>query len=149
MATLNHNNGVRSVAFSPDGTLLATGSDDNTAKVWVVIVPPAPVLSAPVDGIAFVDTLTPTLQWEVSERADSYNVQIATDDPFNTVVIEGSSLKATEWIVPTGKLTPGQQYFWRVNATGITGTGEWSKPWSFMVDAVNNCVAELAERVRD
>jgi len=29
-----HLNGVRSVAFSPDGQRIATGSSDNTAKVW-------------------------------------------------------------------------------------------------------------------
>jgi len=29
-----HANAVRGLAFSPDGTLLATGSDDNTARLW-------------------------------------------------------------------------------------------------------------------
>ena len=29
-----HSNSVRSVAFSPDGRRLATGSSDNTAKIW-------------------------------------------------------------------------------------------------------------------
>lgn len=29
-----HTNTVRSVAFSPDGTLLASGSDDDTARIW-------------------------------------------------------------------------------------------------------------------
>lgn len=29
-----HRNTLRSVAFSPDGKMLATGSEDNTAKVW-------------------------------------------------------------------------------------------------------------------
>jgi WD40 repeat protein len=32
--TLNHDGPVTSVAFSPDGNLLATGSYDYTAKVW-------------------------------------------------------------------------------------------------------------------
>jgi WD40 repeat protein len=31
-----HENAVRSVAFSPDGTRLATGSHDNTARLWDV-----------------------------------------------------------------------------------------------------------------
>ena len=35
VATLaGHSSGVRSVAFHPTATLLATGSDDNTAKLW-------------------------------------------------------------------------------------------------------------------
>ena len=31
-----HSNAVTSLAFSPDGKLLATGSADRTAKIWVV-----------------------------------------------------------------------------------------------------------------
>ena len=31
---LGHSDYVNSVAFSPDGTQVLTGSDDNTAKLW-------------------------------------------------------------------------------------------------------------------
>ncbi|MCH7919763.1 MAG: hypothetical protein IIC50_17475 [Planctomycetes bacterium] len=31
---LGHTTGVRSVAFSPDGTRVLTGSRDETAKLW-------------------------------------------------------------------------------------------------------------------
>ncbi|WP_088889039.1 NB-ARC domain-containing protein [Leptolyngbya ohadii] len=36
VATLNHPSRIWSVAFSPDGQLLATGSDDQTVKLWRV-----------------------------------------------------------------------------------------------------------------
>ena len=35
-----HTDKVRSVAFSPDGTQLATGSDDNTARVYDILLDP-------------------------------------------------------------------------------------------------------------
>jgi WD40 repeat protein/transcriptional regulator with XRE-family HTH domain len=51
-----HTGVVREVAFSPDGKLLAAGSDDATVRVWDVATGQTVYvlqLSAPVDGVAF------------------------------------------------------------------------------------------------
>ncbi|MGH9606372.1 MAG: WD40 repeat domain-containing protein [Terracidiphilus sp.] len=37
-----HTDAVRSIAFSPDGTILASGSDDDTIKLWNVASGTAP-----------------------------------------------------------------------------------------------------------
>ena len=55
-----HTDSVGSVAFSPDGHTLATGSDDNTVLLWDVTDPAHPIRSAnpdrphrPVFSVAF------------------------------------------------------------------------------------------------
>ena len=56
--TLKHDGSVSSVTFSPDGKLLATGSSDNTAKVWEM---PSGNLIATMrhDGSVFSVTFSP------------------------------------------------------------------------------------------
>ncbi|MBI1929079.1 hypothetical protein HYR99_33140 [Candidatus Poribacteria bacterium] len=120
-----------------------TGTGDWSQPWSFNLVPPKPpVLSTPADGTVFVDTLTPTLKWQASQGAASYGVQIAKDDKFTAIIIEQTKITQTEYPTPAGKPAPGK-YFWRVNATGITGTGEWSNPWSFTVDAVNILIAPV------
>ena len=42
-----HSDSVRSVAFSPDGTKIVSGSFDKTIKVWDVGAPRSPLIAPP------------------------------------------------------------------------------------------------------
>ena len=109
-----------------------TGTGDWSEPWSFSLIPPKPpVLSTPIDKTNLVDTLTPTLKWQASANADSYSVQIAADEQFTPKVVERSNIRSTEYTVRSGELKGNQTYYWRVNATGVTGTGEWSTPWTF------------------
>jgi WD40 repeat protein/tRNA A-37 threonylcarbamoyl transferase component Bud32 len=61
--TFAHNDGVRVMAFSPDGTKLATWSDDQTARLWDVATGEPlgePLQHTKLDGVLFWDVATGT-----------------------------------------------------------------------------------------
>jgi len=83
----------------------------------------APVLTSPAIG-ATVTTLTPTLTWNASTNAASYNVQVATTTTFTTPLVNDSTTSLSYDI--TGGLNWNTYYYWRVNAQNDGGTSSWS-----------------------
>ncbi|EJF08051.1 fibronectin type III domain-containing protein, partial [Pontibacter sp. BAB1700] len=58
-----------------------------------ISLPSTPVLSSPANNANNVST-SPTLQWQVAEGADSYQVQVATTSDFSTTLINQSNVQA-------------------------------------------------------
>ncbi|MBS0265129.1 MAG: PD40 domain-containing protein, partial [Planctomycetes bacterium] len=92
MGFLQHQAGVQGVAFSPDGMLLLTGSDDNTARLWdaATLKPLGPPLKhkGPVQTVVF--------------SADSKHVLTASLDKTVRIwrvplVVEGETSRLTLW----------------------------------------------------
>jgi hypothetical protein len=90
--------------------------------------PAAPTLSSPVNGATGIST-TPTLNWNASTGATSYQLQVSTNASFSSTVVNQSGITGTSYGV-TG-LTNGTTYYWRVNATNAGGTSAYSTSWSF------------------
>ena len=91
------------------------------------------VLNSPANGANEV-SLSISLNWEEQAIATSYEVEIATDVAFNTIV-ESSSL-----IFPTYKpinLDAETTYFWRVKPINDCGEGVFSSPFSFTTIEIN------------
>ncbi len=86
-------------------------------------------LLAPLDGSS-AQPLTPALQWDPSEGADSYLVEIATAPTFGAadVVHQTMSAIATGFTVPASTLTAGVVYYWQVTATNAGGATISSGP---------------------
>ncbi|NGP87657.1 Ig-like domain-containing protein [Fodinibius halophilus] len=75
-----------------------------------------------------------TLKWDDAVRADSYAIEIATDQNFTDVITAVADLSNSQYLLKRN-LQDNTQYFWRVQASNSGGTGKWSKVWSFTTKA--------------
>ena len=91
-------------------------------------LPGQPVLVSPASGATdqSVDVL---LDWNAASDASSYQLQVATDNVFNDIVFDQSSIGGTS--KQMSSLAGSTTFYWRVRAANITGNGPWSETWSF------------------
>ena len=95
--------------------------------------PPSPLavtLEAPGNGSS-ISSLTPILSWDCTHTDASYRLQVATGSSFQNLIIDEANLGEPSYTVPSGKLTDGQTYYWKVNASREGQTSGWSNYWSF------------------
>jgi len=65
-----------------------------------------------------------TLQWQPVKGARTYELQVSTDQDFNTIIDSRTDLKGTSFSPPTTYLN--DQYYWRVRARNNLGeTVDW------------------------
>ncbi len=118
-------------ALSPNTTYYWTidainpiGSTPASTGVWsfmTTVAPPGPFnLLSPADG-PNISTSTPTLLWSSSGGADSYTLTVDDDLNFGSPEIEVSGLTTTSYMIPSGALTSGVRYYWKVRAHNGAG----------------------------
>jgi hypothetical protein len=96
----------------------------------LVVIPLPPTLSSPLN-LATNITTSPTMSWNASNGATSYQLQVATNGTFagSTLVFDESVLTGTSLLL--NNLTENTLFYWRVRATNTAGTSLWSSIWSF------------------
>jgi photosystem II stability/assembly factor-like uncharacterized protein len=100
-----------------------------------VVAPQAPTLSSPANGTTGV-AINPTLKWNASSGATSYQLQVSTSSGFSTTVYDQSNLTGTSQQV--SGLANSATYYWRVKASNSQGPSGWSTPvWNFTTAPVN------------
>jgi len=108
------------------------GGTSDWSSVWsfttIVEAPSPPPLGAPLNGEIGLPTNL-TLSWNMSERATSYRIQVATNSTFTALVVDQGGLTGTSYTL--SGLSYNTTYYWRVNATNAGGTSDWSSVWSF------------------
>lgn len=88
---------------------------------------PAMSLTSPANLATGVAT-TATLTWAANSNASSYDIQLANDASFTTIV-NSATTTATSYTFTGLNLT--SNYFWRVLPKNISCTGSYSAPFKF------------------
>ena len=111
-----------SVLFTPTDLVNYTTANA-TVQINVIGPPSSPILVSPANGATGV-SLTPTLSWNTSSGATSYNVY------FGTSPTPPLATNTTATSYSPGTLNPGTVYYWQVVAENSTGSAS-SAIWSF------------------
>jgi hypothetical protein len=96
----------------------------------VISAPLGVVLAAPGNGSS-VNPQLAVLTW-VSISPDTYQVQVASDSSFQSLVVDASGVTNMLYAIPYGKLSDGRTYFWRVRAFRGAQSSGWTSPWYFV-----------------
>jgi Leucine-rich repeat (LRR) protein len=86
-----------------------------------------PVLSSPSDG-SIDKPFALDLEWNSAEYADSYDVQMSTEEDFSTTIVDENLTETSYSVSGLSEITT---YYWRVRGQNAGGPGEWSDAWSF------------------
>jgi len=111
----------------------------------VLFAPPVAVAPRPDDLIAIFiadDSVGEiTLQWKHNTTAIAYEVRVAPDKGFTSIISESvikPQRRAPSWTITDKKgFEPGKTYYWQVRviqaATGEKGNGQWSETAQFTI----------------
>jgi len=109
------------------------------SDVLQFIVPAPPLLTSPSNGAIDVEMPTVNLCWDPVPNATGYELQVANDILFTSIVVEVTN--TTETCYPVENLNHDTVYFWRVLTRNSLGaTSEWSETRSFTTEKIFNSV---------
>jgi hypothetical protein len=92
-------------------------------------IPAVPVPEAPANEAINVPT-SQALSWSEVPMATSYRMEISRDMDFSTIHYYNGQITGTSH-VPEWTGQKGVRWYWRVSASNIAGTSQWSTVWSF------------------
>ena len=100
-------------------------------------------LSTPTNEASNVN-LTENLQWIADTNATSYDVEVATDNSFSTIVSSGN-VDTNSFV--TSNLVSVTQYFWRVKPKNKCGEGNFSETFSFTTKQGVYCASTFTDEI--
>ncbi len=98
-------------------------------------------LSSPVNGVNGV-SLTEVLSWVKDKNASSYDVEIASDSGFLSIVSSGN---VNENFYNATNLGAETQYFWRIKSKNDCGEGAFSDVFNFSTEKPEYCMSKFTD----
>ncbi len=95
--------------------------------------------SLPANNATNITTNGATFSWNASLSATSYNIDIATDPAFNTIIESGNT--DTNSYVNTTVLNLATVYYWRVRGVNFCNIGNYSSTQNFQTMPNNTCTS--------
>lgn len=129
MLTISNTNNVTPAVY-PLTVTATSGATSKTVPIYLEIFNAGFgtfALNSPADLSEGVATTVP-LSWGTSSNANSYEVQIATDNTFTNIV---SSVTVTTTNFNATGLLEGTNYFWRVLPKNLGCSGTYSSTYKF------------------
>lgn len=120
------------------------------SSVWSFITtrlyPSIPTLIGPANMASEIVT-NPTLIWDTSAHASSYQLQVSMNAEFTTITIDLNDLLNTS--VQLDDLLNDVVYYWRVRAANTEGYSAWSAVWNFSTVQIPPSVPVLLTPVNE
>lgn len=121
------------VFYNPfDSTEIWVSSFGNGMRIGKTVeqgsVPSTVILVSPGDK-TYNATIPRPLQWQPASGAESYHIQVATDNAFSKLVLDSTTVGTTTLTV--NQLDSDMTYYWRVRGSNGNGNGPWSAIWTF------------------
>lgn len=91
--------------------------------------PPAPLIATAFDGDS-AGTDRPVLHWSPVASAATFDVQVAADPFFESLLADASGI--TGYTFQSPALPYGQYSYWRVRGVNGAGAGDWSPAWGII-----------------
>jgi len=104
-----------------------------SGSISIIGPPTPPSLISPADNSIGVSN-SPTLTWAASAGANSYRLQVSTDNNFSSTLVDSSGIVTTS--LAFSGLTPGTSCYWRVAAKNVAGYSSYSTVRQFTTEFV-------------
>ncbi|MGA7307037.1 MAG: T9SS type A sorting domain-containing protein [Rhodothermales bacterium] len=101
---------------------------DNVRLMQTPILPATPTLLTPLNGATDIPLEGVELRWSAVTYANRYNVQVATDPEFSSIIWSTNvGAHQVDFVPPD----PGVTYYWRAQSEGVHGKSKFSAPFHF------------------